>query len=78
MTLRKKRTDPDGVERLTTLISVDAKKTLARIAFETETTAAEIVRELIDDWLMKTTLPTGVQLPRRLEQLRAARKEKRA
>lgn len=78
MSVKKKRVDPDGIERLTFLMPVDAKRVLARISFETEVAMADIIRNLVDDYLMHTKLPSGVSLPLRLEQLRAARKERRA
>lgn len=79
MGLTKKSMDPNGFDRVATNLQCDAKTTLARISFETQVPMADIVRGLIEDWLISTPLPTGVHLPRRLEQLRQQRnKEKRA
>lgn len=64
---------PDELERLTVAIPIDAKRLLARIAFEESVPMSDYVRELIDTWLLDAPLPTGVKLSRRLESLRTAR-----
>lgn len=73
MSARVKRNDPDGFERLVVLLQTDAKRTLARIAFESQVPMADMARTVIDEWLIKTQLPVGVKLPRRLEALRTER-----
>lgn len=77
MTTRSKPSDPAGCERLTVVIPTDAKRTLARIAFETQRPMAEMIRDMVDNWLVGADLPVGVRLPQRLAAIKN-KAEKRA
>ena len=64
--------------RLTVIMPNDSKRLLARLAFETEVPMADMVRRLIDDWLIDTKLPAGVALPLRLAAIKQERRGRKA